>query len=56
MLGCRTYFCPPYPRGVPEDLHARYDSRIKALHKRFAIPYEYRDILSWAEERRPARG
>ena len=56
MLGCRTYFCPPYPRGVPEDLHARYDARIKALHDRFAIPYEYRDITAWAAERRPARG
>jgi len=55
MLGCRTYFCPPYPQGVPEDLHARYDARIKALHDRFAIPYEYKDITAWAAERRPAR-
>ena len=55
MLGCRTYFCPPYPQGVPEDLHARYDARIKALHERFSIPYEYKDITAWAAERRPAR-
>jgi Fe-S-cluster containining protein len=54
MLGCRTYYCPPYPRGVPEDLHDRYDARIKALHEAHAIPYAYRDIVQWAAERRPA--
>jgi len=56
MLGCRTYYCPPYPRGVPEDLHARYDLRIKALHERFGIPYVYKDIVAWAAEHRPVQG
>lgn len=54
MLGCRTYFCGPYPRGVPEDLHAGYDARIKALHERFGIEYEYKDVVAWAAQRRPA--
>ena len=53
MLGCRTYFCPPYPRGVPEDLHANYDRRIRALHEKYGIPYEYRDIVEWGRERNP---
>ena len=55
MLGCRTYYCPPYPRGVPEDLHERYAARVKALHDRFSIPYAYRDIVDWAAERKPVR-
>jgi len=54
MLGCRTYYCPPYPQGVPQDLHEVYDARIKALHARFGIPYRYRDITAWAAERNPA--
>ncbi len=48
MLGCRTYFCGPYPRGVPEDLHGGYHDRIRELHSRFKIPYAYADIRAWA--------
>jgi Fe-S-cluster containining protein len=55
MLGCRTYFCPPYPQGVPQDLHEVYDRRIKALHERHGIPYAYRDVIEWAAERAPRR-
>ena len=51
MLGCRTYFCGPYPRGVPEQLHPRYHARIQALHERFGVPYAYRDIVAWAADR-----
>ena len=54
MLGCRTYFCGPYPKGVPEQLHPRYHSRIQALHERFGIPYEYMDVRAFAAERLPA--
>jgi hypothetical protein len=53
MLGCRTYHCGPYPGTRPEDLHEPFDRRIKALHDKHAIPYQYRDILDWARERRP---
>ncbi len=55
MLGCRTYYCPPYPCGVPEDLHERYGERVKSLHERFRIPYAYKDIVAWAAERKPAQ-
>jgi len=54
MLGCRVYFCPPYPRGAPEDLYARYHEEIRALHDRHGIPYAYRDIVEWGAERLPA--
>jgi hypothetical protein len=48
MLGCRTYHCPPWPRGGPPELHARYHARLQALHRRFGIPYAYRDLVDWA--------
>lgn len=54
MLGCRIYFCPPYPRGTPEDLYARYFERVRELHQRYAIPYAYKDIVEWAREHLPA--
>ena len=54
MLGCRTYFCGPYPNGLPEDVHAPFHAKIQALHEKHGIPYRYRDILDWANERRPA--
>ena len=55
MLGCRTYFCGPYPAGRPEEVHAAFHPRIQALHDRLGIPYRYRDVLDWAAERRPAK-
>lgn len=55
MLGCRTYFCGPYPNGRPEDVHAPFHARLQRLHERHGVPYQYRDITDWARERRPAR-
>ena len=54
MLGCRTYFCGPYPNGLPEDVHAPFHARIQALHEKHGIPYRSRDVLDWARGRRPA--
>jgi len=54
MLGCRTFFCGPYPVEEPEALHERYLAQVTKLHERFGIPYAYRDITDWAAERRPA--
>lgn len=54
MLGCRVYHCGPYPRGLPEDLYARYFERLRALHERHGVPYAYRDIVEWAAELLPA--
>ncbi|MDA1196038.1 MAG: YkgJ family cysteine cluster protein, partial [Planctomycetota bacterium] len=56
MLGCRTYFCPPYPGATPEEVHEPYLGRIKALHDRFGIPYAYRDVRAWAAEPAPGPG
>ncbi len=56
MLGCRTYFCGPYPAGRPEELHEPFHRRVRELHERHGIPYAYRDVLAWAAERRPAGG
>ena len=55
MLGCRTFFCGPYPVAPPDDVHARYHARLVRLHERHRIPYAYRDIVAWAAERMPAR-
>jgi Fe-S-cluster containining protein len=53
MLGCRTFFCGPYPAGVPEDLYEPFHARIKAIHDKHGIPFRYRDVLDWSKERRP---
>jgi Fe-S-cluster containining protein len=55
MLGCRTYFCGPYATEGPEALHERYLAKVNQLHDRFRIPYEYKDVRAWAEERLPAQ-
>ena len=56
MLGCRSYFCGPYPVIPPDDVYERYYRRIKELHTTFGIPFAYRDIRAWAAERAPAGG
>jgi len=54
MLGCRTFFCGPYPVAPPDDVYARYHARLLELHERHGIPYAYRDVVAWAAERLPA--
>jgi Fe-S-cluster containining protein len=51
MLGCRTYHCPPYPHGVPEDLHEAFHRRLKALHDRHGVTFAYRDLRAWVADR-----
>jgi Fe-S-cluster containining protein len=53
MLGCRTYFCGPYPVQPPDDLYERYHRRLKSIHDRHGIPFRYQDVRVWAAERRP---
>ena len=55
MLGCRVYFCGPYPVLPPDDVYERYHARIKEIHDRCRVPFAYRDIVAWARERREAR-
>lgn len=47
MLGCRTYFCGPYPVQPPDDIYERYHRRLKAIHDRHGIPFRYQDIIQW---------
>ena len=51
MLGCRTYFCPPYPKDTPEAFHEGFMGKVKAIHDRHGIPYAYKDIRAWTAER-----
>ncbi|MFV1958099.1 MAG: YkgJ family cysteine cluster protein [Planctomycetota bacterium] len=47
MLGCRIYFCGPYPVAPPDDLYERCHARIRAIHDRYAIPFRYQDVVAW---------
>lgn len=51
MLGCRTYFCGPYPVESPDALHERFHAKILRLHVRYGIDYQYRDVRDWDAER-----
>ncbi|MDJ0973801.1 MAG: YkgJ family cysteine cluster protein [Planctomycetota bacterium] len=51
MLGCRTYFCGPYPVEPPDALHERYHAKLIKLHERYGIEYAYRDIRDFAKDR-----
>ena len=46
MLGCRIFFCDPAYAGAMAPLYERYHLRIKELHVRHAIPYQYSELLS----------
>ena len=55
MLGCRIYFCDPSYASAMGPLYERYHRKIKDLHQRHAIPYEYSEFLGRVAERsRPA--
>jgi Fe-S-cluster containining protein len=46
MLGCRIYFCDPSYAQAMGPLYERYHRRIKDIHRREGIPYEYGELLS----------
>jgi Fe-S-cluster containining protein len=46
MLGCRVYFCDAGYAGAMGPLYEKYHARIKALHRRHGVPYEYREFQS----------
>jgi Fe-S-cluster containining protein len=46
MLGCRIYFCDAGYAGAMGPLYEKYHSRIKELHQRHDLPYEYAEFLS----------
>ncbi|HVE39416.1 MAG TPA: hypothetical protein VNM14_05970 [Planctomycetota bacterium] len=46
MLGCRIYFCDAGYAGAMGPLYEKYHARIKDLHRRHGLPYEYGEFLS----------
>jgi Fe-S-cluster containining protein len=45
MLGCRIYFCDAGYAGAMGPLYEKYHARIKELHRRHGLPYEYGEFL-----------
>lgn len=46
MLGCRIYFCDPAYAQSMGPLYERYHRKIKDLHLRHSLPYEYAEFQS----------
>ena len=51
MLGCRIYFCDAGYAEAMGPLYEKYHARIKDLHRRHGLPYEYGEFLSAIERR-----
>jgi len=51
MLGCRIYFCDAGYAGAMAPLYEKYHARIKELHLRHGLPYEYSEFLSTIAQR-----
>ncbi|MBI3855288.1 MAG: hypothetical protein HY293_06320 [Planctomycetes bacterium] len=45
MLGCRIYFCDAGYASAMGPLYEKYHARIKDLHRRHGLPYEYIEFL-----------
>jgi Fe-S-cluster containining protein len=56
MLGCRIYFCDAGYAGAMGPLYEKYHARIRELHRRHDLPYEYREFLSALERRTGTKG
>jgi Fe-S-cluster containining protein len=46
MLGCRIYFCDAGYADAMGPLYEKYHARIKELHRRHGLPYEYGEFLA----------
>lgn len=46
MLGCRIYFCDASYASAMGPLYEKYHRRIKEIHQREGIPYEYSELLA----------
>lgn len=46
MLGCRIYFCDPAYASAMGPLYEKYHARIKDLHRRHGLTYEYAEFLN----------
>lgn len=47
-LGCRIYGCDPALDARLSEIYETFHARIVALHDKYGLPYEYRDIREWA--------
>jgi Fe-S-cluster containining protein len=45
-LACRTYFCDPAFKDRVQDLTERYVTRLKWLHEKHRLEWDYRDFLA----------
>jgi Fe-S-cluster containining protein len=55
MLGCRIYFCDPAYASAMGPLYEKYHARIKELHRRHGLPYEYAEFQAALTRRTEAR-
>lgn len=46
MLGCRIYFCDSGYASAMGPLYEKYHARIKDLHRRHGLSYEYGEFLT----------
>ena len=51
MLGCRIFFCDPGYASAMGPLYEKYHARIKDLHRRHGLAYEYAELLAALERR-----
>ena len=51
-LGCRVYYCDARYAGTGEALSERYVKRLKQLHEETGVPWDYRPLARFLEERR----
>jgi len=47
-LGCRIYACDPALEGERAAVYEEFHEALKDIHRRYGIPYDYREIGSWA--------
>ena len=45
-LTCRTYFCDPTRQEAVHELTERYLTRLKWLHERHGLPWDYRELVA----------
>jgi Fe-S-cluster containining protein len=51
MLGCRIYFCDAGYAGAMGPLYEKYHARIKDIHRRHDLEYEYAELLTSLQQR-----
>lgn len=51
-LGCRIFYCDPAYETAMQELAARYHARMKEIHERLDLTYEYGELLHTLARRR----